>query len=83
MKMLCDIKSLWKSLIVNLAVTAIWYAAEYEQFGALQWDRWGDNIIGIIYVFILWWAFHKHDSLLKEVINVCQKESKNKDGQMD
>ena len=57
--MIRDMKALWKSLITNLAVTAIWYAAEYEQFGTLQWDRWGDNIIGIIYITILWWAFHK------------------------
>ncbi len=61
MRMLCDIKSLWKSFVVNLAVTAIWYAAEYEQFGTLQWDRWGDNIIGVIYMVIFWWVFHKID----------------------
>lgn len=58
-KMQRDIKALWKSITVNLAVTAIWYAAEYEQFGTLQWDRWGDNIIGVLYILILWWMFRK------------------------
>lgn len=59
MKISNDIKALWKSLIINLAVTAIWYTAEYEQFGELQWNRWGDNIIGVLYILILWWAFRK------------------------
>jgi len=61
MRMLYDIGSLWKSFVVNLAVTAIWYAAEYEQFGTLQWDRWSDNIISVIYMVILWWVFRKID----------------------
>lgn len=61
-KMQRDIKALWKSIIVNLAVTAIWYAAEYEQFGTLQWDRWGDNIIGVLYILILWWMFRKMEN---------------------
>lgn len=65
MKMFFDTKSLWKSLIVNTAVTAVWYAAEYAQFGSLQWDRWGDNIIGVIYIFILWYGFHEYDKLLR------------------
>lgn len=54
-----DIKALWKSIIVNLAVTAIWYAVEYEQFGTLQWDRWGDNIIGVLYILIIWQMFRR------------------------
>lgn len=54
-----DIIALWKAITVNLAVTAIWYAAEYEQFGTLQWDRQCDNIVGMLYIFILWWMFRK------------------------
>lgn len=59
MKITNDIKALWKSIIVNLAVTAIWYATEYEQFGELQWNRWGDNIVGVLYIIIFWRVFRK------------------------
>lgn len=69
-KIIKDKKSLLKSFIVNLAVMAIWYAAEYEQFGTLQWDRWGDNIIGMLYMIILWWMFYKHDSLSNEIVKI-------------
>ena len=55
------IKSWWKALVVTLAITAIWYAAEFEQFGTLQWDRWCDNVVGVIYFFVLWWAFNEID----------------------
>lgn len=72
--MIRDIKSLWKSLIINLAVTAIWYIAEYKQFGELQWNRWGDNIVGAIWILILWWAFHKNERLLEEIIKLCKKD---------
>lgn len=61
MKISNDIRALYKSIIVNLAVMAIWYAAEYRQFGELQWDRWGDNIVGVLYILILWRAFSKAD----------------------
>lgn len=47
----------WKALMVNLAVAAIWFVAEYEQYGELQWDRECDNIVFWIYFFILWYLF--------------------------
>lgn len=57
--MLCDFHALIKSIIINMAVIAIWYTIEYKQFGELQWNRWGDDVVGLIYIFILWWAFHE------------------------
>lgn len=51
------IKSFIKALTVNLAVTAIWYASEWIQFGELQFDRECDNIVSIIYLFVLWYLF--------------------------
>ena len=56
-----EIKALWKSITINLSVAAIWYAAEYDQFGELQLDRQCDNIVGILYIFILWWMLRKMD----------------------
>lgn len=50
-----------KSLIVNLAVCAVWYALEWQQFGELQWDRKGDNAVGFLYYLILWWMFYKQN----------------------
>lgn len=70
--MLHDKRALWKSIVTNLAVNAVWYTAEYEQFGELQWNRWGDNIIGIIYLIIIWWAFHKINFLNCK----CKKNNK-------
>lgn len=58
-----ELKSFWKSARVNLAVTAIWYAAEYAQFGELKWNRWGDNIVGALYLFILWRVFRHEEKL--------------------
>lgn len=61
MKISSDIKALLKSLIINLAVTAIWFYAEYEQFGELQWYRQCDNIVCVLYIIILWWVFREKE----------------------
>lgn len=55
------IKSFVEALTVNLAVTAIWYASEWMQFGELQFNRECDNIVNIIYLFILWYFFWKNE----------------------
>lgn len=49
----------WKALIVNLAVAAIWFVAEYKQYGELQWDRECDNIVFWTYFVILWYLFSR------------------------
>lgn len=49
----------WKALIVNLAVAAIWYMAEYQQYGELQLDRECDNIVFWVYLVILWYLFSR------------------------
>ena len=49
----------WKALIVNLAVAAIWFWSEYQQYGELQWDRECDNIVFWVYFFILWYLFSR------------------------
>lgn len=55
------IKAFVKALTVNLAVTAIGYASEWMQFGELQFDRECDNIVNIIYLFILWCLFYENE----------------------
>lgn len=34
-------RAIWKSLIVNFAINAVWYALEWYQYGELQWYQWG------------------------------------------
>ncbi len=55
------IEAFIKALIVNLAVTAIWYASEWLQFGELQFNRECDNIVSFIYLLILWYLFYKNE----------------------
>lgn len=60
----------WKALIVNLAVVAIWFLSEYQQYGELQWDRECDNIVFWVYFFILWYLFSRYEEkkMLKKFI---------------
>lgn len=51
--------ALIKALVVNLAITAIWYFFEYQQFHELQWDRQGDNVVGVLYFLVTWYLFYK------------------------
>ena len=46
-----------KAMVVNLAITAVWYAFEWKQFGELQWNRTCDNVVGILYFLVLWYLF--------------------------
>lgn len=46
-----------KAAVTTLAITAIWYALEYQQYGALQWDRQCDNVVGTMFFLALWYAF--------------------------
>ena len=55
-----------KALVVNLAISAVWYASEYQQFGELQWDRQCDNIVWYVYLCVLWYLFHKKDERRKD-----------------
>lgn len=55
------IEAFVKTLTVNLAVTAIWYASEWMQFGELQFNRECDNIVNTIYLFILWYLFYENE----------------------
>lgn len=59
MNFLFDFTSLIKSLIVNLAIFAIWYACEFQQFGTLQFDRQCDEVISFIYILVIWYFIHK------------------------
>ena len=49
--------ALVKAVIVSLAISAVWYAYEWKQFGELQWDRKCDNIVGVLYLMVLWYLF--------------------------
>lgn len=43
-----------KAIIINLAITAIWYQYEYRQFKELQWDRKCDAVVSTVYFFVIW-----------------------------
>ena len=53
------IKSLIVALVINYAISAVWYISEYKQFGELQWNRKCDNIVSTLYLIVLWIAFSK------------------------
>lgn len=46
-----------KALLVSCAISAVWYALEFEQFGELQWNRKCDGIVWWLYFFALWYLF--------------------------
>lgn len=46
-----------QALMVNLAITEIWYMTEWAQFKELQWDRKCDNIVSLLYFLVLWALF--------------------------
>lgn len=61
---LTDFKALWKAFVVILAVSTIWYGLEFKQYGTLQWDRQCDNVVSIIYMIVLWHAYHKNNNYI-------------------
>ena len=54
-------KAFMKALIVNYAIAAVWFVEEYHQFGELQWNRECDNLVWILYLLILTYAFMKQE----------------------
>lgn len=48
-----------KACIVSLAISAVWFVLEYAQFGELQGNRECDNVVFILYLIALWYAFSK------------------------
>jgi hypothetical protein len=46
-----------KALCVNFAISAVWMASEYEQFGELQYGRECDDIVFWLYLVVLWYLF--------------------------
>lgn len=73
-----DYKALWKACIITLAITAVWYGVEFMQYGTLQWDRQCDNVVGAIYFFVLWDAYHKNNNFISEIVNICKSKNKHK-----
>lgn len=50
-----------KAFIVNVAILAVWYGVEWIQYGNLQWDRWCDNVVWVLYLLVLWYLFAKQN----------------------
>lgn len=48
-----------KSVGLNLAVLAIWYILEYQQFKELQWNRKCDDVVWVIYIVVVAILFYK------------------------
>lgn len=54
-----NVKGFIRAAVVSWAIIAVWYAAEYIQFGELQWNRECDEIVSALYFVALWVAFSK------------------------
>ena len=50
-----------RALIINLAITAIWYISEWTQYGELQLNRECDNVVSMLYLLTLWYLFWKNE----------------------
>lgn len=50
-----------KSCVISLAISAIWFVLEYMQFGELQGNRTCDNVVFVLYLLALWYAFSRQD----------------------
>ena len=46
------------------------------QYGTLQWDRQCDNVIGIIFLVVLWYAYHKINYWMEMFIRISNSSSK-------
>lgn len=77
--MFTDWRALWKATIHVLAISALWYGLEFMQYGTLQWDRQCDNVIGIIFLVVLWYAYHQINYWVKMYIQVLSNSSKETD----
>ena len=71
--MFTDWKALWKATIHMLVISALWYGLEFMQYGTLQWDRQCDNVIGIIFLVMLWYAYHQINYWAGMYIRVINK----------
>ena len=83
--MFTDWKALWKATIHMLAISALWYGLEFMQYGTLQWDRQCDNVIGIIFLIVLWNAYHKINywsNMYIRVINKCVGDNNEKNNSL-
>lgn len=48
-----------KAFAVNMAITAIWYAIEYLQYKELQWGRYCDDVVSLLYFIVLLYLFKR------------------------
>ena len=62
-----------------LAISALWYGLEFMEYGTLQWDRQCDNVIGIVFLVVLWYAYHKINYWMRIYIKVVTSNNKNND----
>lgn len=77
--MFTDWRALWRATIHMLAISALWYGLEFMQYGTLQWDRQCDNVIGIIFLVVLWYAYHQNNYWMSMYIRVLTNSSKEAD----
>lgn len=77
--MFTDWRALWKATIHVLAISALWHGLEFMQYGTLQWDRQCDNVIGIVFLVVLWYAYHRINYWVSMYIKVINKYGDNDD----
>ena len=46
-----------KAFITSIVILPFWYISEYQQFGELQFDRKCDNVVWLLYLAALTFAF--------------------------
>ena len=74
--MFTDWRALWKATIHMLAISAIWYGLEFMQYGTLQWDRQCDNVIGVIFLVVLWYTYHQINRWMEMFIQISNTSAK-------
>lgn len=72
--MLTDWRAAWRAFVTTLAITTVWYALEFMEFGTLMWDRTCDDIIIIIFFFVLWHSYYRDDQWIRDIVKECRKE---------
>lgn len=46
-----------KAFIASIIILPFWYISEYQQFGELQFERKCDNVVWLLYLAALTFAF--------------------------
>lgn len=54
------LKNFVKAYSTSISISVVWAVLEYIQFGELQDNRICDNVVFVLYLFALWYAFSQN-----------------------